>query len=173
MNLSALPAWCQQDVILPDGDYDPQRFNDCGETCVAEVVACVKGTPISPASVRANLGGPDRSGITNAQALVDALAFYGVKAHSESPDASQIQRVITHYTLLAQPTIVLGVWATPGSALHWMLTTGHEGTWQYNNPWNGHRSYLPWADMVNQYAKSIVVVDAQLHYDMSKESQPY
>jgi hypothetical protein len=173
LDLSALPAWSQQQLTLPDGDYDPQRYNDCGEVCVAAIVSVVHGTPISPASVRANLGGPNRSGVTDGAALVAALAFYHVAALAASPSPAMLKAYVQHFTALHMPTIVLGTWPTPGLALHWLLTAQGTDMWHYINPWNGNHSFLPWPDMEKLYALQVVVATANPHYDMSKQPLPY
>jgi hypothetical protein len=160
-------------ITLPDGQKDPEWFNDCGETCVAMVVSAVHGTPISPASVRANIGGPQRPGLTDGVALRDALAFYNVAAHVETVGASAFPSLISHCCANAWPTIVLGTWPTPGKVLHWMLTTSAAGKWSYINPWSGQRSFLAWCAAVGMYAGIVVVADAHLHYDMSDEVLPY
>lgn len=167
LDLSALPAWSQQQIVLPDGNYDPQRFNDCGETCVAAIVSAVHGTPISPASVRANLGGPLRSGLTTGDDLVSMLAYYHVTAVAEMVPTAELQGFLTSYRNQKMPTIVLGRWPTPGNALHWMLTIGVVGQWQYINVWNGQHSWLSWEDTERYYAGQVVVATANLHYDMS------
>jgi hypothetical protein len=171
--LTALPAWCQNTILLPDGAHDPQAANDCGETCVAAIVACVHGVPISPGSVRAALGGPGRPGITNGSDLVQALAYYNVAAHLETPGGQELIGRISALAASGQPSICLGTWPTPGKALHWMLTTAGGPMWSYVNPWGGKRSWLSWDDVLALYAGELVVADAQLHYDMRNHAQPW
>jgi hypothetical protein len=170
---AALPVWKQSLTILPDGVDDPQWFNDCGETCLAMALAAVRGTPMSPGSIRANLGGPARSGLTNGTDLVNAAHYYHLKAHLEQFPASKLSGWITAWSILRKPTIVLGTWPTPGGVLHWLLTTGGSDKWYYINPWSGARSFLSWSDMEGLYAGEIVAIDEPVAYDMSKVAMPY
>lgn len=173
LGLTALPAWSQNAIVLPDGQPDPQHFNDCGETCVAAIVACTHGTPISPASVRAALGGPARSGITNGHDLVTALAYYSTASHLETLPAQQLPMRITALCAAGQTSIVLGTWPTPGKALHWMLSVTGGPFWTYINPWGGVRSWLAWDDVLRLYAGELVVSDAHCNYNMRDHPQPW
>jgi hypothetical protein len=170
--LSALPAWGQLSGLLPDGQPDPQQFNDCGETCVSMVVASVHGCPVNPGSVRAAVGGPLRSGLTTGDDLVKMLAYYNVSAHLEVPGKAGVQGTLTGIAGAQRPAIVLGTWPTPGGALHWMVSTGVVERWSYINPWGGVHSFLEWDSMVALYAGQVVVVDSRLVYDMASHLQP-
>lgn len=173
MGLSALPAWSQLSAILPDGSYDPQAADDCGETCVACIVAAVHGVPVSPGSVRSNLANPGRSGLTDGAALVSALAYYAVLAEAESTPAVDLEAVITHWSNQGHPTIVLGEWPDPGGSLHWLLTTGSNSLWHVMNPWGGKRQVLNWADATRLYRGTVVIALAYTHYDMSQQRMSY
>src|SRR5712692_1871161 len=120
---SALPVWRQSLIMLPNGVEDAQWFNDCGETCLAMALAAIRGTPVSPASIRANLGGPGRSGITSGNDLVAMARYYHLPAHVENAPPAALQAWLTTNAKLQRPSIVLGTWPTPGNVLHWMLTT--------------------------------------------------
>jgi len=173
LDLSALPAWSQLLARLPDGSYDPQAADDCGETCVAAIVTAVHGTPVGPGSVRANLGGSGRSGLTTGEDLRAALAYYSTLAAVESPAATDLEGYLTSCSNRGFPTIVLGDWPVPGASLHWMATLGTSGSWQFMNPWGGVRSSMPWPDAMRLYRGSIVLVEAHVNYDKRSLAVPY
>src|SRR6266851_4227644 len=52
-----LPNWSQSNAFLPDGSRDSQWYNDCGETCVAMVIAGVWGCPVEPGAIRQRIHG--------------------------------------------------------------------------------------------------------------------
>jgi hypothetical protein len=173
LGLYALPALNQLSAILPDGTLDPGAYDDCGETCVAAIVAAVHGTPISPASVRANLGGIRSSGLTTGDDLVTALAFYNVKAAVKTVSPAELQTALTEWNNLGFATIVLGEWPSPGNCLHWMLTTGVQGDWQFMNPWGGERQFLAWDAVPGLFRGQYVLVESGLHYNMRFMKQPF
>lgn len=161
-----IPAWSQQDSIIPDGTEDVQRFNNCGETCVSMIVAGVWGTPIEPASIRQYLNGPGGSGLTDAWALVKALRYFSIKAHVETPAAADAFKTVVAAVGLQRCVIMLGKWPTPGLALHWMVAVADGAdVIQYVNPWTGARSYLGKDDWLEYYGGQLVVLDSHVHVD--------
>jgi Papain-like cysteine protease AvrRpt2 len=173
LTLDALPAWSQRQAILPDGNLDPQAYNDCGETCCSMVIASVHGCPVNPGSVRASIGGPSRSGLTTCTDLVQAFAYYHVDASCQSDRAAVAWKSIQAILATERPAIMLGTWPTPGGFLHWMIATAIEGTTiHYINPWGGVRSTLSQVEFNRLFAGSVVAVGAHLHYDMSQHPMP-
>lgn len=173
LTLDALPAWSQRQAILPDGNLDPQAYNDCGETCVSMIVASVHGCPINPGSVRASIGGPSRGGLTSCLDLIQACAYYHLAAHCQSDLARLSWQNIMAVLASQRPVIMLGTWETPGGALHWLIATHIENdAIHYINPWGGVRSYMTHVQFNQLYANSCVVIDGHLHYDMSQHPMP-
>jgi Papain-like cysteine protease AvrRpt2 len=170
--LSYLPVWKQLGGLLPDGQPDPQQYNDCGETCVAMVVAAVQGIGLEPGYVRQQLGGPQRTGLTTSGDLALALATNRV---SSRPDAKCCRAAWDALKVSwgnALPVIVLGHWLNPAS-LHWMLLYGYDGVnFQFIDPWQGSIAIVDWARWSLQNAASQVFVLQHLHFDCSHESQP-
>lgn len=170
---AALPAWKQSQTTLPDGSLDPQWFNDCGETCLGMAIAALRGTPIGAGSIRANLGGIQRSGLTNGSDLVRAAAYYNVLATVEPVAPGDLELWLTNWSNAHQPSIVLGTWPTPGGVLHWMLTQSGGDRWYYVNPWSGGRSWLDWADVLPLYAGELVAIREPVAYDMYHVATPF
>jgi hypothetical protein len=75
-----LPVWDQLNDPLPDGSLPAQRFNECGEECVAEVIEWVHGVEIGADALRFLLRGPGGSAITDAWALAKQRRCHGIKA---------------------------------------------------------------------------------------------
>src|SRR6185312_1801556 len=154
LTTAALPAWNQQLVALSDGSLAAGRYNECGETCVAAIVAAVWGVPVSPDQIRAGDGGPGRGPLTTADDLVRMLATCNVAASSRQVSAASAWPTIEGSTQDGRPVIILGEWPTPGGALHWLnaTSTGDPNRVYYNNPWNGARSWLEEQDFTRLYA---------------------
>jgi hypothetical protein len=173
LTLAALPAWTQQGVALPDGNMDPQQYNDCGEANIAMVVAAAAGVSLSPGSVRSSIAGTGRSGLTTGDDLVQMFEYYNCAAHVETPDAAGAWSVITAVTAAHRPVIMLGTWPTPGP-LHWLLATGVAGgRVSYINPWGGVRSWIDQPTFASCYAGSLVVGDTHLLFDMHGHAQAH
>jgi hypothetical protein len=173
LTLAALPSWSQQGTALPDGNMDPQQYNDCGEADIAMVVAAATGVSISPGSVRSSIAGIGRSGLTTGDDLVQMFEYYNCAAHLETPDAGGAWLLITAVTAAHRPVIMLGTWPTPGP-LHWLLATGvAAGRISYINPWGGVRSWIDQATFTSCYKGSLVVGDTHLLYDMHGHSQAH
>ena len=162
--LNWLPTWKQVSGVLPDGAPDPQQYNDCGETCVAMVVAAVKGVLLEPGYVRQQLGGPNRSGLTTANDLVTALLRSHIPATELSNNAAEGWRQLMAHWGLACPVIVLGNWLNPAS-LHWYLMRGFGGgTMKFSDPWTGTEVALTQPQFAHLYTGSMVVVAEHCHY---------
>jgi len=173
LTLAALPAWIQQGVPLPDGQMDPQQYNDCGETCLAMIIAACTGVSLSPGSVRSSIAGTGRSGLTTGDDLVQMSEYYNLAAHVETPDAAGAWAVITAVTAAHRPVVMLGTWPTPGP-LHWMLATGISGgRISYINPWGGIRSWIDQPTFTAAYAGQLVVGDTHLLFDMHGHAQAH
>lgn len=174
LTTAALPAWNQQLIALSDGSLAAGRYNECGETCVAAIVAAVWGVPVSPDQIRAGDGGPGRGPLTTAADLVFMLRSCNVQAYAYNSPAAVAWGNIKAATTDGQPVIMLGTWPTPGGALHWLVATSiSDGKVFYNNPWNGSRSWLLQADFERLYAGQIVVVNAHLHVNAAGMAQPW
>jgi hypothetical protein len=171
--LTSLPRWKQTSAILPDGVLDPGAYNDCGETCIAGVVAAVHGVPVSPGSVRANSGGVSRSGLTSAHDLVSMLGYYNCASSAVPVPAEELRSRLSQWTAQGFPTVVLGTWPRPGRALHWMSTVGCSESWQAINPWTGSMEILDWDTVIRTYAGYVVLIGGHLHYDMAYREIPH
>lgn len=170
--LTALPRWQQTGITLPDGSHDPQMYNDCGETCVACIIAAGHGVPVSPGSVRANFGGVTRSGLTTGTDLVGMLAYYNYAAESQQVAARDIIARLGQWTKEGHPTIVLGTFPRPGGVLHWMTTIAADGQWFAMNPWTGLVEGLSWDVLIKVMEGTVVVCTGTLHYDMQYHALP-
>ena len=160
-----IPAWKQTGGLLPDGRRDPQEDNDCGETCVAMVVAAVRGVAVEPGAIRQALGGTNRSGLTTPEDLVLALADNHVVAHIERVDRRNGWMLLAACYGVAKPAIVLGYWLNL-SCLHWMLLVDKSpGQFMFIDPWTGGRHNLTMAQWDSLYAGAMVVVDDRPMYD--------
>jgi hypothetical protein len=171
--LSSLPCWSQLRMVMPDGNPDPFQTSDCGETCVSMVVACVHGVAVSSGSIRATIHGVGGTGLTTGADLVRAFAAYHVQAATVDVQAPSLQSAVASVLAVGRPCIILGIWPTPGGALHWLLVTGAGKVMSYNNPWSGGRSWLGWDDVRRFYAGQLVDVQAFMHYDYASSPEPF
>lgn len=175
LTTAAIPAWNQQIIERSDGSLAPGRYNECGETAVASIVAAVWGVPVNPDAVRTLAGGPARGPLTTGDDLTAMLHACNVAAQSLIlPDAAQAWPQVVTATMDGRPVIMLGRWPTPGGALHWLVATSINGLRvYYNNPWNGARSWLLQSDFNALYSGQIVIVRAHLHHDAAGMAQPW
>ena len=156
--LTWLPLWKQSAGLLPDGSPDPQQYNDCGETCVAMVIAALTGVLMEPGAIRQQLGGSERSGLTTGTDLVTAFALNGVSASTAEHGASVGWDVCVAAYGQAEPAIILGNWLSP-DCLHWMLLDDkHPGYLTMIDPWTGTETPVTHARWAAQFAGSIVLV---------------
>ena len=170
--LNWLPIWKQSGGVLPDGATDPQQWNDCGETCVAMVVAAIRGVKVEPGYIRQQLGGTARSGLTTANDLRTALLMNNVPATELSNDAAEGWRQLMAHWALACPVIVLGNWLNPGS-LHWYLLRGFgAGVMKFCDPWTGTEVGLTQAQFNHLYTGSMVAVAEHCHWVMTGSPTP-
>ena len=138
LGTQALPAWSQQQTELSDGESATQRYNSCGETCVAMVVAGVWGVPVSPDAIRGEIAGVDGNALTTGGDLVRGLRANNIAAADNGDAAADAWSRIAQAGDDGRPCMILGVWPTPGGALHWLLTTGVAGdNVNYINPCAG------------------------------------
>ncbi len=171
---AALPAWSQRAVLDTDGSPVLQRYNECGETLVACVVAAVWGVGVSPDAFRAAVQGPQGSALTDDRALVEMLAYGNVVGRAWRNSGASARTMIEAAAFDGRGCLVLGVWPTPGHALHWLLTTGSDGqNVEYLNPWGGNRSSLDWSQFYELYAGQLVEVAAHYHVDVSRRPLPW
>lgn len=170
--LAALPRWKQTGGLLPDGNLDPQQWNDCGETCVAGIVAAVHGVDVSPGDVRESLGGPQRSGLTTAVDLVTALQHFEVAASVLATTWQNAWLRLRAQWVVAMPVIMLGNWLS-SSSLHWVTMVGMEqGGVRVIDPYTGTERVMLQAEFTGKYAGFMVLVNAHLHYDKSATPTP-
>lgn len=171
--LAWLPCWSQLSGVLPDGNPDPQRYNDCGETCVAGVIASVRGMIISPGDVRQYLHGTTGTGLTTPLDLVNALRHYTVMAQQLSTRTSTAWATLKSYWAMALPVIILGTWNPPSGFLHWVTLSSYAPqSIEVINPWDGARHDISADDFTQQYAGWLVLLQNHLHFDMSGEPTP-
>jgi hypothetical protein len=170
--LAWLPAWSQRTGVLPDGNPDPQEYSDCGETCVAIVVAGVHGVPVEAGWIRQMLGGVQRSGLTDGADLVRALALCNISSEVVAGGAYEAYTTLRAYWAAAQPALILGRWLQ-GDALHWVIA------WSWTpdyigviDPWTGTRRSILLADFRSKYANMCVHVTATAHYNMTGVPTP-
>lgn len=170
---SYIPCWNQLAGPLPDGNMDPEIYSDCGETCVAMVVAGVHGVPLDPGGLRQFLHGPGGTGLTDGNELVHALAYCSTAAHVEKPSGEIAWNVLQTVVRSERPIIMLGRWASVGGSMHWQVAVKVEAdrVW-YCNPFNATRSYTLKDDWLAQYAGELVVLDSHIHYDCRTWPQP-
>src|SRR5260370_16204476 len=76
LTAAALPAWSQRAILDDNGTPVLQRYNECGETLVASIVAAVWGVGVSPDAYRGAVKGDAGSALTSAPDLV-AVPAYG------------------------------------------------------------------------------------------------
>ncbi|HEV2461072.1 MAG TPA: hypothetical protein VGS80_22195 [Ktedonobacterales bacterium] len=161
-------------MVNPDGSAALQRYNECGETLVASVVAAVWGVSASPDAFRAAVHGPAGSALTTAGDLVAMLAYANVLGTAHSGSVGELRLVVEAVTRDDRGVLLLGTWPTPGNALHWLLATGSDaGRLEYLNPWGGVRSWLLWPDVAPLFAGSWVQVAAHYHVDCSRRPLPW
>lgn len=170
---SYMPAWDQNEGVLPDGQPDPQHFNDCGETCVSMAIAGVWGCPIEPGAIRQYLTGSDGSGLTDGAALVKALAHWSVKAHLELLSGFEAWNAVTAVVGTHRPVIMLGRWEGPGTALHWIVAVSNGGqVIQYLDPWDGTRAFIARTHFLQMEQGQLVVLDSHCHFDCRNWPNP-
>jgi hypothetical protein len=161
-----LPIWHQFGALLPDGNPDPEQYNDCGETCCAMVIAAVRGVQLEPGFIRQELGGDRRSGLTTGPELVAALATNSVASHCYYPEAQAAFEACVISWALAHPVIALGNWLSP-SSLHWMLLDNKfPGGLTFIDPWSATERRLDRGNFTANYAGTLVLIDEACHYNM-------
>lgn len=156
--LSIAPL-AQSDAQLPTGGVDPQWYNDCGETCVAMLVAAKKGVPIGVARVRYLLRGPNGDARTTAVDLVNVLAMCDLKAHdvySNGPNAyDEVRRNLD----AGRSSVVLGEWITSGVE-HWMEVVSYgDDSITFNDPWIGAHRIETRVGFIAKYGGAYVHMD--------------
>lgn len=171
---SALPAWSQQMVVLPDGVSADQRWNECGQTCISMIAAAVWGARISPDALRAAIRGVGGSGLTNGPDLASIGSYANVVLRSHDLGAADARAMVEAAAADGRPCVMLGTWPTPGGVLHWLLSTSTapQGV-SYINPWGGVHSSIPWSTFDSAYAGTIVECRAHLHVDASSWALPW
>ena len=171
-SLAWLPRWKQTGGLLPDGALDPQEDNDCGETCVAMVVAAVRGVVLAPGDIRQQLGGVGRSGLTSPEDLVRALALNHVSSHVEKMDTEHAWILNAGCYAIAKPNIALGYWLNM-SCMHWMLLADKlPAQFVFVDPWTGSLRALTLQMWRAQYCQATVVIDDHLMFDMHLVATP-
>jgi len=167
-----MPAWRQTGGLLPDGNLDPQQYNDCGETCCAMVIAAVRGIRVAPGELRQELGGVQRSGLTSPGDLVQVLAANHIQAHVESMDAANAWMLLAACYGTAKPVVVLGYWLNM-ACMHWMLLVDKApARFVFLDPWTASRREVTLAEWRGHYTQAVVVVDDHCYYDMSASPTP-
>ena len=174
LTAAALPAWSQRAIVDANGAPILQRYNECGETLVASIVAAVWGVGVSPDAYRAAVKGAAGSALTSAPDLVAMLAYGNVLGVARNNGASDVRRVVETATADNRGVLLLGEWPTPGGALHWLLATASAaGRLEYLNPWGGRRSWLAWNQALLLYRGQLVEVLAHYHVDCSRRALPW
>jgi hypothetical protein len=149
----------QHDAALPTGGIDPAWATDCGETCVAMLVAAKKGVPIGIARIRYLLGKPNTDGRTTGSDLVRALAMCDLAAHERAADATTSLTEIKRNLDVGRTSIVLGNWVSPNMP-HWMVALRYnEAVMYFDDPWIGAERALTYADYETKYKGEYVHMD--------------
>jgi hypothetical protein len=170
--LAWLPSWKQTGGVLPDGQPDPQQYNDCGETCVVMAIAAIKGVSMEPGAIRQMLGGWARTGLTTGSDLAQALHDCNVScAATTLGGADAFQQAKNHWAH-AMPMIALGEWLDPG-VLHWVVI------WSWSpsfvgviDPWTGTKRNISQGDFIRLFRGSLVVITEPCRYNMAMAAQP-
>lgn len=133
----AAPAWNQLNDPLPDNAQDPYATTDCGEESTAMAIAACGGPQLPAGVLRQLLGGPNRTGVTDAPALCYLLALFKIPAHPRQCDPDTAWIEWSHAFDAGKLVIALGYWVTQGY-LHWVLIrqTGPQEL-TFNDPWGG------------------------------------
>ena len=167
-----LPRWRQYGGYLPDGSPDPQQYNDCGETCVAGVLAAKSGVCVHPGDVRQALGGVTRSGLTTSADLANACHIYHVEAQALDVPTTGLIAFLQRSWGARQPVIVLGRYG-PMQALHHVTCVQADNREvKVIDPWIGALVSWSSAGFCAAYASSLVVIMSPLAYDMSAVAEP-
>lgn len=158
---AALPIapLAQSDAQLPTGGIDPAWATDCGETCVAMLVANKRGVPIGVARVRYLLGKPSGDGRTTADDLVTGLSMCGIKSHKREVDYATMLTEVRHNLAAGRSSIVLGDWINRG-VQHWMEAIQDTGDGiVFDDPWIGAHRYESDGNIYAGYKGVYVHVD--------------
>jgi hypothetical protein len=154
----AAPLWNQLNDPLSTGVLPAQRFQECGEECVAEVIYQQHGVEVSADALRAQLRGPQGQAITSGQDLVKLLARNNVGADLRTWPAAEAPVHIRESAAAGRAVIVLGRWISP-TVLHWVLVTTADATGiGYNDPWGGLRQTATWAAFGDRYGGQLVTI---------------
>jgi hypothetical protein len=152
------PLWDQLADPLPNGTLPFWRWEECGEECCAEVIQEQHGVSVIADALRAQLGGPQRRGLTTGADLVRVLALNNVAAAQSGPGAAQVAAALQAITDAGGSAIVLGHWLGPG-VLHWVLVTRADAAGcGANDPWGGRRDTWTWPGFQAAYAGDLVHV---------------
>lgn len=153
------PAWNQLNDPLPDGQQDPYATTDCGEESTAMAIAACGGPNLPAGVLRQLLGGANRSGTTDAQALCYLLSLFKIKSHVRECPADVAWTEWRHSFEAGFLVIALGWWVTDGYP-HWVLIRqADDSAMTYNDPWGGleKRMGKQWAQL--KYQGTYVHVD--------------
>lgn len=135
------PRIGQNIALLPDGTFDPQHANDCGESCVASVVSALRGITVSPGCWREALGDFRRTGMTTAGDLQRLLVVPGLTSYADHSDAETQWGHLTNLRHYAAYSIILGSWLST-TEFHWLLAYERAATVVWTmDPWTA--SYRP------------------------------
>lgn len=152
------PLWNQLNDPLPTGALPAQRYNECGEECVAMVIYAQHGVSVEADYLRWQLGGPSRSGLTDGADLVTLLARNNVPAQLVTLASAAMALRLQAITESGKSAIVLGDFDAPG-ILHWILVTRADSRGcGFNDPWGGVRKAATWADLVPHFDGQLVEV---------------
>lgn len=164
--LTWLPLWRQTAGVLPDGSPDPQAANDCGETCVAMVLAALTGVLMEPGMIRQQLGGVGRSGLTTGNDLVQALAINHVTAVAQDYVPEGAWEACDTAWEHGYPVIALGHWMSP-DYLHWMLLDNKVAQWLvFIDPWTGKEKQIDRPTFLAEFAATLILFGVAPRYNV-------
>jgi len=114
------PVVAQLLTKLPDGNLDPARATDCGESCFASALAAIAGVWLSPGCIRGALGLPSGDGSSNAGELSDLWQRLGGSAYETTLTGDALWGELWRLRHHGRYALLLGDWITVG-VLHWVL----------------------------------------------------
>jgi hypothetical protein len=157
-------AQSQLQQTLPSGAEQTTWYNDCGETCASMLVRACRGVTVPPDVLGVYSLTPGSNGLTTAQDLVNILASSQIAAQVVSASEGPALDMLKASTLDGRPVICLGMWPTPGGALHWILALYVESTNRvhYINPWGGNHSWMDWSDWLQHTSNSYVELKSHM-----------
>lgn len=164
--LSILPEWRipKDPGVASEGEEHWEGLS--GETCIAIVLAGVRGVPLSPFTVYEAGQRTDYMGPATGLQLVLNLAHYHITAHVESPAAFGLWDRLASHARTERPAFVLVTTGEAPAQTRWVVSCRVGLEWTYIETLSGRRLSASRDAAERCYAGQMVVISDNVHYDL-------